>query len=1142
MFVTADGYLNFDTKINTSGFELGLKNLTGGLDKLKSGLLKIAAAVGATFSVVKITEFAKGAIESAAEINAANSQLEQTFGEMQSAAESAIERVTESSGIIKTRLNGVATSIYAFAKTSGMNSFAALNMMSEALTVAADSAAYYDRSLEEMSETLKSFLKGNYENDAALGLSCTETTRNIAANKLYGKSFIELSESQKQLVLLQMVKDANKLSGAMGQAARESEGWENVLGNLKEQWKQLLAVIGQPALKIAISVVQKITSALENLTEKIRPAVNEIMKLFGIESNETTEISGNIAESITNQNKLTEAVEETEKAQEGSLAAFDEINTISSEKSDENDEISGNSVSTPTINPVINESPVEEAVDDFAKKIQDLLIPIKKVWEKNSAELIANAEYAANSVKSLLSGIGKSISDVWENGSGEKFIGNIIRLFGDVLGIIGDVSNALKNAWDDDGRGEKLIQSYFDRWNALLDLIHVVSETFRNAWNNGTGEEICGNILEIWTNINNTVTNLRTNFAEAWSENDVGQGISQGILDIFETISEIAGNITFSVAEWAGNVDFSPFLESVDELLKSLEPFTESIGEGLEDFLNEVLLPLADWTIENLIPTFLESLSDAIDGVKSAWDTAYPVIKEKLWDKFLQPIAKFTADAATKAIELLGKAIKKIGTSITAEQVAALIDFAEGIGALILVAKGYTFLQSLSTALSGIPTVLAGLAPKIGSVITALGSAATLSLSTVFAGISAFIAGFTITTAILDWTGWDKDLEKFGEDLYDFIHEDVAQFITDWENFWSGYGEYLYDFFSGLDEDIKAVFESVGDWFNEKFQKAKDNITTIFSTIGTWFGDRWNDVKSAFSNVGDWFENKFQTAWDNITAIFKGLGAWFGNHWNDVKSALSAVADWFREKFEKAWNNITEIFSGFSDWFGEKWGNIKSVFSGTGDFFREKFQSAWDNIKSIFANPAEFFNSVWDGIKGCFSHVSTWFKDTFSEAWQTVKNVFSSGGEIFGGITEGIFETFKSVVNSLIDGINYVISVPFSAINGALDGIRGVEIAEWYPFEWLPNISIPEIPKLAQGTVVPANYGEFMAILGDNKRETEIVSPLSTIEKAVQNAMKESGGNFPEELVLNICLFPNSAVFRREIIKIVDDDRRKRGG
>ena len=1061
---------------------------------MKSGLLKIAAAAGAAFSIAKITQFAKCTIESSAKINAANSQLKQTFGEMQSAAETAIESVAESSGIIKTRLNGVATSIYAFAKTSGMDSFTALNMMSEALTVAADSAAYYDRSLEETSETLKSFLKGNFENDAALGLSCTETTRNTAANKLYGKSFIELSEAQKQLVLLQMVKDANKLSGAMGQAARESEGWENVLGNLKEQWKQLLAVIGQPILQGAVSVVKKMSSAIEILTEKVRSAVGAITELFGIESTETAEIAGNISESTTNQNELTEAVKETEKAQEGSLAAFDKINTISSGEQGENDDISGNSPNTSVISPVIDETKVESAIDELAEKLRKFFMPIKIAWEENSTEFIANAEYAANAIKSLFLSVGKSIVEVWMNGSGEEFIGNIIRLFGDILGIIGDISNALKDVWDDGGRGETLIQSYFDRWNALLQLIHIISEDFREVWNNGTGEEIFGNIFETITNINNTVKNLRDNFADAWSDNEVGQRIIQGILDIFETISETAENITSSISDWAKGVDFSPLLESVDSFLESLKSLTENIGSGLEDFYNDVLLPLASWTIGDLIPTFLESLSNAIDGINSAWETAEPVVKDRLWEKFLKPIAKFTADSATKAIELLGDAIKKIGESITENQVKALIDLAGGIGALILVSKGYTFLQSLSTA-------FAGLEPAISTAIAALGSTATLSLGTVFAGISAFIAGFSITTAILDWTGWDKDLEKFGEDLYDFIHEDVAQFITDWKEFWSGYGEYLYDFFSGIPENIKK----------------------------------------AFSDVGNWFGEKFQAAWNNITSVFKGIGTWFGNCWDDVKSALSGIQNWFKEKFQAAWNNITQIFSNFSGWFSEKWNNIKFVYSETGDFFKEKFQSAWSSITEIFANPAEFFNNVWTAIKGCFSHVSGWFKETFSKAWQAVKDVFSKGGEIFTGITDGIAETFKTIVNGLIDGINWVIEQPFNAINWALDGIRGIEIMDWYPFEWLPSITIPEIPKLAQGTVVPANYGEFMAILGDNKHETEVVSPISTIEKAVMNAMKKSNGSLPKEIIVNTYLYPNSTYFHREVVRIVNEDSRNRG-
>ncbi len=123
-----------------------------------------------------------------------------------------------------------------------------------------------------------------------------------------------------------------------------------------------------------------------------------------------------------------------------------------------------------------------------------------------------------------------------------------------------------------------------------------------------------------------------------------------------------------------------------------------------------------------------------------------------------------------------------------------------------------------------------------------------------------------------------------------------------------------------------------------------------------------------------------------------------------------------------------------------------------------------------------------------------------------------------------------------------MIAQPFNAINSALDGIRNVEIFDWEPFSWLPSIDIPEIPHLAQGTVVPANYGNFLAMLGDNKRETEVVSPLSTIKKAVAQALSENGGSAPKEIVLYTYLYPNSSAFHREVIKIVNSDKSRRGG
>lgn len=206
-------------------------------------------------------------VKSAADVKAMNAQFEQTFAGVEDKASAAMQRVADSSGIIETRLKGVGTKLYAFAKTTGMDTPQALNMMERSLTVAADSAAYYDRSLDETTESLQSFLKGNFENDAALGLSCTETTRNAAANKLFGKSYMELSEAQKQLTLLQMVEDANKLSGAMGQAARESDGWENIVGNLQEALKQLAAAVGENILPAVTKFAQKATGMIQKFAD-----------------------------------------------------------------------------------------------------------------------------------------------------------------------------------------------------------------------------------------------------------------------------------------------------------------------------------------------------------------------------------------------------------------------------------------------------------------------------------------------------------------------------------------------------------------------------------------------------------------------------------------------------------------------------------------------------------------------------------------------------------------------------------------------------------------------------------------------------------------------------------------------------------
>ena len=238
-------------------------------DVLKANLLSQAIMDGFKKMVDLSKELGKAMIENAASIKAENSQFSQTFGDFSDDADAAIKRVSKSSGIMQSRLNTVGSQIYAFARSSGGDTAESMALMEKALQATADSAAYYDRSLEDTAESLQSFLKGNYANDAALGVSATETTRNAAAMEAFGKKFNDLSEIQKQETLLKMVTDAQELSGAMGQAAREADGWENVTGNLSESWRQFTGKAGAPILEQLVPIIQQITDKIVELTNSI---------------------------------------------------------------------------------------------------------------------------------------------------------------------------------------------------------------------------------------------------------------------------------------------------------------------------------------------------------------------------------------------------------------------------------------------------------------------------------------------------------------------------------------------------------------------------------------------------------------------------------------------------------------------------------------------------------------------------------------------------------------------------------------------------------------------------------------------------------------------------------------------------------
>ena len=81
---------------------------------------------------------------------------------------------------------------------------------------------------------------------------------------------------------------------------------------------------------------------------------------------------------------------------------------------------------------------------------------------------------------------------------------------------------------------------------------------------------------------------------------------------------------------------------------------------------------------------------------------------------------------------------------------------------------------------------------------------------------------------------------------------------------------------------------------------------------------------------------------------------------------------------------------------------------------------------------------------------------------------------------------------------------------------------------------------MATGTVVPPRAGEFAAILGDNKRETEVVSPLSTMKQAFKEALFESGIGAGERDI-NIELILDEQRFARAVYKANNQEKQRVG-
>lgn len=229
-----------------------------------------------------------------------------------------------------------------------------------------------------------------------------------------------------------------------------------------------------------------------------------------------------------------------------------------------------------------------------------------------------------------------------------------------------------------------------------------------------------------------------------------------------------------------------------------------------------------------------------------------------------------------------------------------------------------------------------------------------------------------------------------------------------------------------------------------------------------------------------------------LIAAIAAVVVWIVAKWTSIKEWISKTISSIDAAFEQHLANVEAGVAAVVDWVIEKWTAVKDWFRGL-----------WEKV-------ASGASSAWQGIKDAFKSVPEWFQGKFRDAWQKVKDVFSTGGRIWSGIKEGIENTFRTVVNAIIRGMNTIIAVPFNKINSMLNTIRNASFLGISPFKnmWGVNpLPVPQIPMLARGAVIPANR-QFLAVLGDQRNGNNLEAPESLLRQIVREEAGSAGSRY----------------------------------
>lgn len=707
----------------------------------------------------KLIEIGKASVETAAKFQAGDAQFEQVFGNMEKKARETVAALGEQMGILPRRLEPGYAAISSQLMSLGVESEQALKLAEQALISSADAAAFYDTSLESAQERVQSFIKGNLNAAESIGIFATvnslsawamendmipavegatqateaqmiavekaQKAYNTAAEK-YGADSIEarekalklkeandkvtaatseqagkweeLSEAQKQAIRVEYIKDMQKMGEVTGQASREMDGYENVMGNLGSSMDEVKASLGEVILPIVLELAQVAIPALSSFAEWFRdlnPLVKDLSIAFlavvaglGTLMPLIATVGLVIASGMLPALGIIAGVAAAIAAIVVVIKNWGSISEWLSKKWKESVE-----VIKKTIN-ILGES-FQKNFDEIKKYLSDMLKSWQESWNKMienivkfKEDIVAKFSELKDSVVSKFVEIKDGIINTWNQVLEflQPFLDKIIDIIMVPVSLIQTILEAL---WLTVKAGFDIASAYIMQiFNVLSDwfaqkgeefkaLAIQVFEAFKENIINPVTEakdKVIEKVVELWNTLIEKFEGIKTAVSSKWNE------IKDTIVAVFTN----AKNKTVEVADnlWTSVIDkFQSIYNSTKEKFNNIkdamiEPFVKA-----KDKIKEVIEAIKDLFFNIKLPRFsLKTSTKTIAGKEIPYPSGFEVKWNAKGGIFTQPTI---FGASGGRLQGAGEAGPEAVIPLTEENLAAIGRGIPGNGASI---------------------------------------------------------------------------------------------------------------------------------------------------------------------------------------------------------------------------------------------------------------------------------------------------------------------------------------------------------------------------------------------------------------------------------------------------------------------------